>query len=673
MSLYSAGDLSTGSTRARAAIHGFVALALLLAFFSTRTPEALPLLRLRETRLAFLLHLVCNGAFLYCVGRRAWAGGPMGFRSAFVLCVGWFAYVSLAAARSPVRGAALEEWSDWLDALLLLYVASTELAEAPEFFLLLLTGTTGLAAVVSLWPLAKGQLPSRGLEIVFALTVTLAGAAALFFTNRERPSSGSLKWVGALALCLAGLGALSWLLGAGNPTAPERLAAEVIAAQHPATGCGAGSVPEMLTAFAPGDAPSLPLPRDSWLVLRGEFGWIGMGFLVFLAAIALLTGLRHLPLLWLESRATIGIGLIGLLALTLVSVRGDSTLCHPFGRLLLFLTMGLLIGVRPPPAHSAKSESAPLLDWNWRAAVRSVEWREVWRPSTWDRVPWLTLLRPLARFHAILGLAALVGIAGLTAEESRPWIAAGLALPRKGEGVGDLSYGLRLGQATRVYPHEASHWEDLAAYRREQLNRLPFDEARFQRAVDAFQRAIEADPFRWKAHLEVALLQFKANRLSDAILALERGLEYRPQSETLRRWLVKAQIQAGQYDEAAEELTLLARDIPPRLPPKKPNEEPLVNPDWIQINFRLAEVYEALGQLSRALDHYAIAYQKDPHGLYNGEALQGLQRLKTKILAGESAKEGAEEEAGAAPGSPSAPSTESVPRRTPVPTRPRIP
>ena len=38
-----------------------------------------------------------------------------------------------------------------------------------------------------------------------------------------------------------------------------------------------------------GDAESLPPPRNSWLVMRGEIGWIGVGFFLFLAAISLLS------------------------------------------------------------------------------------------------------------------------------------------------------------------------------------------------------------------------------------------------------------------------------------------------------------------------------------------------------------------------------------------------
>ena len=632
--------------RSRAVIHGLVCAALALAFFSTRTPGALPLLRLRQTRLDLLLHLTCNAVFLYCLWLRARQDSPVGFRPVFVLAAGWLGYLILSVAHSPVRGAALEEGARWLDALLLFCVALTELSAAPEFFLLLLAGAAGILTLGGLLGLAAGGSRLAPPETPLTAGVALLSGAALFlgrtdplFRARRFRRLGALL-LGALALLL-----LDWVSQRDLPEAPERLAAQAIADQNRATGCGLGALPEMLTAYAPGDYTSLPAPRNSCLALRAELGWIGLGFLGFLAAVAFFSGFRIIRLFPPNPRTFAGVGLAALLVLTLLDARARPILTRPFGQLFLFVLMGLLMGTEQAGAGRAglrpffaPPSPSPLL---WRGAAALPSWRELRRLSFWRQLPWRSAGQRLARPSTALFLMAAVAMGWISIAEARPWRAARLALPRAEESLFSRSLGNRLRQATAIYPHEASHWENLAVHLREVLARRPFNEDLFQQAVKAYEQAIEANPYRFTPHLSLGLVYGQAQRLTEMMAALRRGLQFHPQSETLRLWLVKACFSAGEHRQAVEQLNLMSQTMPPRLPPAAPGQPERVNPDWIKIHFRLAEVYEALGESGRALDHYAMAYQKDPMGPLHAEALGGMERLKAKILTDESARQGA--------------------------------
>ncbi|OPZ07470.1 MAG: hypothetical protein BWZ10_02818 [candidate division BRC1 bacterium ADurb.BinA364] len=128
-------------------------------------------------------------------------------------------------------------------------------------------------------------------------------------------------------------------------------------------------------------------------------------------------------------------------------------------------------------------------------------------------------------------------------------------------------------------------------------------------------------------------MQHKAERAEDMVNTLRRGLDCLPFSEPLRRWVVKAHLDAGDLRAAIEEMQNLALTIAPTIPDKRPGAPSQINPDWIQIHFRLAEYYEALDEPERALDQYSIALKKDPTGPFAKEIQAQIERLKAKIVA----------------------------------------
>jgi tetratricopeptide (TPR) repeat protein len=567
----------------------------------------------RETRLDLLLHLTCNGAFLLCLWSALSRGKTVWLRSVVVLTAGWLLYARLSAAASPILGAASEEWFHRLDAALLFLVALWSLAQAPEFFLATLTGVAILAGLAGAlgW---EGSGATATPQTILAVCVALTGAATLILLGLGRkdhsaaaprtvPRIGPARF-GWLAVGTALLLTAEWGLLERPRTGPAFSAAAEIARLRPLEGCGLGGLPETLEAFAPGDYSALPFPSDGLLALRAESGWLGVALLALLAAAAFLTGPRVFSRWGLDRRSLLWLGLAAMLLTVLVAGWRQPVLLAPFGRLMFFLLVGLIAGTAGSRASGHIGQSAP-------------------------QVPG----RARRQFAAALVAPVALAIVAVAAAESRPYRAARMARRQGGEVRYAPSWGQRLEKAARVNPREASQWEALVVYRRAVMDRKPFSEALYQDTVAAYEKAIAADPYRFRTHVSLAVFHHLAARPEQMVEALRRGLDFLPHCETLRRFLIKARLENQEYTEAVEELKLLSWSLSGAPSSGRPGDPRPAGGDSIAAHLRLAEFYEMLGRPARALDQYALAFSKAPYGPQRDEVLSGMARLKAKILA----------------------------------------
>jgi hypothetical protein len=583
----------SGLSAWRILIPGLACLALFFAYFAARGVDLTPLGRLRQTRLDLTLHILCAALFLCCMWRRQRQGLSIFPRPSAIVPLGFLVYLWLSAGKAPIRGAALEQWAHWLDAAFLLFVGFWSLAEAAPFFLLLLTCMGALVGAAGVWNDTEGSLSSATL---YALALSLISAGLLLVLAARNRGQSLVPRIAALVLWCALVATGIWLLSPNPGPGPENFAAEAIAAARPLEGAGLGALPEVLLGFADGDYISLPLPRDGVLSLQAELGWLGLAFAGLLFISSFFAALLAIVAKPFDSDNILAIGLGGILAAAFVLVWRSPVFSHPFGQAAFFIVFGMLLGLK------RSGETKPI-------------------PAA----------RPLLRSSTIVVLLVTAGSLWAAVREIPPWRAARLAIRKADETHASEPYGARLARAVRIYPHEPGHWDALAVHWRETLGSSGLataeDEALFQSFIGAYQKAIDANPYRFRYHGSMALKLYDAKRMPEMIDSLRKGLEFLPHSQTLRRWLVKGLLESQNYSASLNEMKNLEREIPSRLRSKNSGQPGPLNPEWILIHFRQAEIYEMLGDRPRAYDQYALAFEKDTSGMFRDKSKAAMERL----------------------------------------------
>ncbi len=431
---------------------------------------------------------------------------------------------------------------------------------------------------------------------LFAFVLSLISAGILLALAARGHRRIPVPRIAALVLWSAIIAGGVWLLSPKAGTGPEIFAAKTIATARPLEGAGLGALPDVLLGFADGDYISLPLPRDGVLAARAEFGWLGLAFVGLLFTSALFVALLGIAARPFDSDNVVAIGLCGIAASMFVLAWNAPVFSHPFGQASFFIVFGMLLGLK----RTGQTRPAPAA-------------------------------RPLLRSSTIIALLVTAGAVWAVIQEARPWLSARLAIRKENETHASSSYGARLEQSVRIYPHEPSHWDALAVHRRETLGTsglaTPEDEALFQSFIGAYQKAIDANPYRFRYHGSMALKLYDAKRMPEMIKSLQKGLIHLPHSQTLRRWLVKGFLESQNYAAALAEMKNLEREIPPRLRSNKTGQPGPHNPEWILIHFRQAEVYEMLDDRPRAYDQYARAFEKDTSGMFRDKSKAAMERL----------------------------------------------
>mgnify|MGYP001153378420 CR=1 FL=1 len=568
-------------------VHALACLILALAFFATPMAQSLPRLRLQETRLAFSIHLLCNAAFLLVLWINARERRAVFHWTALLPFVFLF-YAFLSARSAPVPGAAMEDLMFWLDAALLWYVAQHLLARRPDFFLVLYALMGSLLALI----LSRGALSNSAAipgDYLFIITTALGSAAVLMIIGRM-PVAEQRSFFRFLLLVVT-IGVLvffSLFFATQHFGDPQSLALRQVTNVRPWTGCGVGSIPEILPAFASQDYMSLPLPHNGWVVLRAEMGRLGIGLMVLLLIVPLARTLELFHANNGDGRSFMAAGLAALIALLIVGTFWQSFLARSVGRLFFFLLLGMATGYEHPQPISIANAKG------WRA----------WQPG---------LAAPFI---------AVILVLFVTIEESRPYRAARLALSAaNSRRPADV-----LLDATNIYPLEAEHWDQRAAAARTAFRAVPWNENAFQRIVRLYDKSLAADPYRFKTYISLAQIYDLADRKTLMEHTLKKGLQYLPRNETIRRWLVGIMMSRTDTEAALDELEQLALD----LPDEQPDSNQKTNAR-AEMYVRIGEIYEKRGDYDRAQSHYAMALIEDPMGPLSNKINSSIERVKQQL------------------------------------------
>lgn len=328
-------------------IQGLVCLALLLVFHVSIGLDPIAPLRLAETRLSFLVHLVCNTAFVATLWHLA-RNRHTFLRLAIFPPLVWLLFVGLSAASSPIPAAAFEQWMFWLDAALLFYVGQVLISRRPDIFFLLFAFLGNLMAVVVL-RIALANPRQVPPEYVLAISIALSLAAILVIIGR-RPMNQQRSFLRFLLMVavLLGMGALLKAFAPQTGGAPEMVALGHVIRLRPWTGSGIGAISQVLPSFAAQDYGWLLMPSNSWIVLRAEVGWLGLTLLWagIMVAVGRLLVIFHDH--EGDGSSFMAFGMAGVILLLVVGSFWHGFLSLPFGRLLLFLLLGTAGGFMMP-------------------------------------------------------------------------------------------------------------------------------------------------------------------------------------------------------------------------------------------------------------------------------------------------------------------------------------
>lgn len=568
-------------------IQGLVCLALLLVFHVSIGLDPIAPLRLAETRLSFLVHLVCNTAFVATLWHLA-RNRHTFLRLAIFPPLVWLLFVGLSAASSPIPAAAFEQWMFWLDAALLFYVGQVLISRRPDIFFLLFAFLGNLMAVVVL-RIALANPRQVPPEYVLAISIALSLAAILVIIGR-RPMNQQRSFLRFLLMVavLLGMGALLKAFAPQTGGAPEMVALGHVIRLRPWTGSGIGAISQVLPSFAAQDYGWLLMPSNSWIVLRAEVGWLGLTLLWagIMVAVGRLLVIFHDH--EGDGSSFMAFGMAGVILLLVVGSFWHGFLSLPFGRLLLFLLLGTAGGFMMP-------DSPP-------RGLRVLLGGQDWDPG---------LAVPIIAF---------VAMGWLTIQEARPYRAARLQMQAL---TSDRSED-RLLEATRLYPLESSLWEARAGAARENFKSVPWREQAFQHIVDLYEQSLKLNPYRFKTYASLASVYDRARRPKQTESTLNRGLAYLPHNETLRRWLIRSMLARGDEDSALQELHRLAQDLP--LMPGKRGEKSAAARASVYV--WMAEIHEKRGDWDRAASFYATAVLENPMGPMADQARAAMKRLR---------------------------------------------
>lgn len=153
---------------------------------------------------------------------------------------------------------------------------------------------------------------------------------------------------------------------------------------------------------------------------------------------------------------------------------------------------------------------------------------------------------------------------------------------------------------------------------------------RYSDAIEAYKKAVAADPYAVEAYNGLGVAYLSLNRNSDALTALRKALSLDPQSSWTRSNLGMAYLEAKMYQEAADELNAAIRIMPElavahfnlgiaytKLEKYKAaitayKEAVRLNPAFADAHYGLGLVYSYLDDRGPALEEYKILQGLDP-------------------------------------------------------------
>lgn len=168
----------------------------------------------------------------------------------------------------------------------------------------------------------------------------------------------------------------------------------------------------------------------------------------------------------------------------------------------------------------------------------------------------------------------------------------------------------------------ASYWVNLG----NSLNSA----VRYTEALEAYNKAVAADPYAVEAYNGLGVAYLSLNRNSDALTALRKALSLDPQSAWTRSNLGMAYLEAKMYKEAADELNAAIRIMPElavahfnlgiaytKLEKYKSavtayNEAIRLKPSFADAHYGLGLLYSYLDDRVPALEEYKILQVIDP-------------------------------------------------------------
>ena len=122
-------------------------------------------------------------------------------------------------------------------------------------------------------------------------------------------------------------------------------------------------------------------------------------------------------------------------------------------------------------------------------------------------------------------------------------------------------------------------------------------------------------PVPWKALTNLGWAQFKSGRIQEARESLELALEYDDRHTAAVLGLAVVEMEAGKHLEALQYFDHVLELEP----------GPLVR---AEANYRIGEIYVALGNRTKAMQHLTAASQTEPSGEWGKRSKDYLRRLR---------------------------------------------
>jgi tetratricopeptide (TPR) repeat protein len=125
--------------------------------------------------------------------------------------------------------------------------------------------------------------------------------------------------------------------------------------------------------------------------------------------------------------------------------------------------------------------------------------------------------------------------------------------------------------------------------------KLAFSARRYTEAARAFQKAVETEPKKTEAKVNLAAALAKLNRQEEAITQLQEAIQLTPDDVTAHFNLGMLNISSGNYGEAIKHLQIVVK--------KEPKDS--------QVHLTLANAFRKEQQLEKAIEHYKTALSLD--------------------------------------------------------------
>lgn len=378
---------------------------------------------------------------------------------------------------------------------------------------------------------------------------------------------------------------------------------------YPFFGSGLGTFPVLFEAYK--QSPHVPYATgfNSYLYCAVETGIFGLIlFLYFLIRFPL-----HIMRRWKlfpNRRLRMAI-FVFFFFLLLVFLQGlfDADMFAPATWFLIWTNVGILVGlvmVRDP----LRIFDAPFFETRrWGSAAKGAPgWTAPARRTVGQSAKWILTRNALLLFL----IAALV--VSTTVAQALPYIAAQMARKKETEEVDNPAYGERLKRSIDLYPLLPNVWAKLANHYQKKIDRELEIYTQSDEIAAAYKNAIKLNPYDPRNYEQLAFLYTDTNNPTAALEVLKEGVMNNPNHFVLRMLLVRELEKQGSLALATyHALQALNR----------------IAPERVELNLRLAELYELRGMRNKAMQYFQYAQQVVPD---TPELEARMRRLRARIM-----------------------------------------